>query len=107
MRGWIYKTDEAGNPRRFSSHREAAWWATLRAGTLFGPMIALGAVRTLYLLFFSAPHIKVQVTIFVTLLVSAFWICASAIVYLYLNLAGGIMSRAERSKFERQHTVRH
>ena len=39
MRGWIYKTDGEGRPRRFLSHREAALWATIETGTLAGPVV--------------------------------------------------------------------
>lgn len=96
---WIYKTDEEGRPRRFLSHREAAWWAALRTGTVAGPIVLyafLGAFLetagpgmplTERFAYFSLPAAVFLV-----------WLAVVGTVYLYLVLSGGVMAPDERRR---------
>jgi hypothetical protein len=99
-RRWIYKTDESGRPRRFLSHREAAWWAALKTGKFAGPIMIwmipatiLAAVPgrgTPGLWWMALPILG---TLFLL------WLMATGTVYLYVALSGGVMNRAERQEY--------
>lgn len=51
MRKWIYKSDEAGKPRRFLNHREAALWAVTTVGKVFGTFALYWLVSSVFYAF--------------------------------------------------------
>lgn len=92
-RGWAYKTDAAGRPRRFLSHREAAWWAVRRVGAFFSPFLASSILWALL----GSPYERSTVLPVVAVLASV-WLAVVGTVYLYLALSGGVMDKAERRR---------
>ena len=100
MRGWMYKTDEEGRPRRFLSHREAAWWAALKTGTLAGPVV-LYAFLTAFLETAGPgmPLAQRAIYFFVPTALIVLWLCVVGAVYLYLVLSGGVMGETERRRY--------
>jgi hypothetical protein len=94
-RGWAYETDAAGRPRRFLSHREAAWWAARRVGTFFLPLLA---PPVLWALFGAASPGRWLAALLVVAAVACVWLTVVGTVYLYLALSGGVMGKAERRR---------
>lgn len=111
VRDVLQPRDEAGSPRRFRSHREAL---TRIAGSLagHGPKLLLNflwlallwlawkAGRTLFLgepldLLPLEPGFAVAVPVAFLL---ALWVLSTALLYGYVALSGGVMSRAERDR---------
>lgn len=97
MREWMYKTDEAGRPRRFVSHREAAWWAARKVGTFFLPLLVS---PILWALFGSDSPYRWSAVPPVVAGVILLWLLAVGSIYLYLALSGGVMGEAERRRRE-------
>lgn len=98
-RRWIYKTDGEGRPRRFLSHREAAWWAVLRTGTVAGPVVLyvflgafLGTAGPGMPLAERAAYFSLPAAVFLI------WLVVVGAVYLYLVLSGGVMAPDERRR---------
>lgn len=105
MRKWMYKTDEAGKPRRFLGHGEAATWSMLTVGKLFGTIAglmllnaAVGAYRD------GDPWSSLFVP---TLAVAwlAIWLPASLALYLYVSLSGGVMDEEARRRYHNNETL--
>lgn len=96
MRKWAYKTDGAGRPRRFLSHREAAWWAARRVGTFFLPLLAS---PILWAIFGSDSSSRWLSALPLIVAVACVWFAVVGAIYLYLALSGGIMGEAERQRF--------
>ena len=90
LRRWIYQTDEEGGPRRFLSHREAAWWATLKTGKLAGPFVLYVFLRA----FFGSagpgiPLAQRAAHFFLPVALLLLWVLVVGMVCLYLALSGG------------------
>ncbi len=96
MRIWRYKRDADGRPRHFESHREVLVWALKSTGAIFGPFLGVAAVSAIYSLFTSEAPIQTEAAIVVATSVAVLWLASSAVMYLYVALSGGIMSRDER-----------
>ena len=92
-RGWAYETDEAGRPRLFRSHREAAWWAARRVGVVFVPLLVYTFARALF--GFDGPY-PWSAILYVAAGVVLASLATVGAVYLYLALSGGIAGRGER-----------
>lgn len=114
VRDVLQPRDEAGAPRRFRSHREALTRiASLLAG--HGPKLSLNFVWLALLwlawaftrtLFFGEPLdlIPAQPGLIAVMLVTvplALWVVGTALIYVYVTLSGGVMSRAERNRTRR------
>lgn len=95
MPKWIYKTDEAGRPRRFLSHREAAWWAARKVSVVFVPLLVYPFVWALF--GFGSPYPWSAVLFVATGVILASPTTVGA-VYLYLVLSGGVMGEADRRR---------
>ena len=95
-REWIYKTDPAGRPRRFLSHREAAWWAVRRVGVFFLPLFS-GPI--LWALFGPGSPGRWPEALPVVLAIACVWAAVVGTVYIYLALSGGVMGEAERRRY--------
>ncbi len=105
MRRWIYKTDEAGKPRRFLDHREAALWATLTVGK---PLGAFSLTGLLALVFNPSADETVgwlALTAVVLAIALSAWLLASAVLYLYVSLSGGVMDREARRRYRNDETT--
>lgn len=107
MRTWIFKTDEDGKPRRFLSHREAAMWTASRVGAFFGLISVFGVARAIYEAFTSPSAFERQALIMILISLAVIWLGVCAVVYLYIVLSGGVMSRAERERRERTEALPH
>lgn len=98
-RKWRYRTDVAGRPRRFLSHREAAWWAALTAGKFASPLLLYASLMAfvhsagpgLALAERAAPFSVVAMLV-------AFWLAGSGVLYLFVTLSGGVAGRDERRR---------
>lgn len=95
MGRWIYKTDEAGRPRRFLSHREAAWWAMLNVAKVAGPVALFGFLRVLFELGVAAGWTTFLYLASRLLLLG---LLACGVLYLYVALSGGVMARSGRGR---------
>ena len=95
MRKWAYKTDAAGRPRRFLSHREAAGWAVRRVGAFFLPLLVS---PVLWAVFHPDAPSQRSTALPVVFAVACVWLAVVGAVYLYLALSGGVMSEAERRR---------
>ncbi len=104
MQQWIYKTNEAGAPRRFLSHREAAWWAMIEVlkfaaprvwPLILGPII-LSFAPNLFPGPTSAARLVAGLAVGATL---ALWLGVSGVIYLYIALSGGVMDAVDRRKY--------
>jgi hypothetical protein len=122
-RRWRYKRDEEGRPRRFLSHREAFLWSTRRIGfyalllllplgsfSLLGLVGALGrrVVRTTDGELPGWEDVgawMLAVSVLVLSLLSLLSLLAGAY-YLYIALAGGVMSRDERQRYHEEREAR-
>ncbi len=96
MRKWPYKTDDAGRPRRFLSHGEAAWWAVRRVGTFFLPLLVS---PILWAIFDPAAPSQRLTALPLVAAVACVWLSVVGAVYLYLALSGGVMGEDERRRF--------
>ena len=97
MRGWSFRRDAAGRPRRFLSHGEALLWSLC-----IGLAVAFGFAAPVlfrYLLYsiglqdeqpFSFVRVMFPVFVFLTV---------SVLLYLYIALSGGVMDRAARRRY--------
>jgi hypothetical protein len=94
-RGWAYETDAAGRPRRFLTHREAAWWAACRVGVVFVPLLVYTFARVLF--GFDGPY-PWSAILYVAAGVVLASLATVGAVYLYLALSGGVMGKAERRR---------
>ena len=98
-RRWIYKTDEEGRPRRFLSHREAAWWAARRTGTVAGPFVLYALLRAFLETAGPGMPLAERAAYFsLPAVVFLLWLAAMGAVYLYLVLSGGVMAPDERRR---------
>lgn len=106
MRGWIYKTDDAGKPRRFLGHGEAVLWALLTVGKV------IGGIAVLMLLNSAVAAYRdwgAWVYTFIPALVGfwlAVWPCVSLALYLYVSLSGGVMDDEARQRYRNNETLR-
>ena len=102
-RRWLYKTDGKGTPRRFFSHREAAWWAVLTTGKVAAPFLLLVFVRAFFAAFDSwaparfSPDWAIIFTVAALFLVV--WPLTAGLLYLYVALSGGVMARLEWERY--------
>jgi hypothetical protein len=92
MRQWVYKTDDKGRPRRFTSHREAIGWAALKVGRYAGPVVGLGAAA----LIFDPEGLGREFILLLTLMVVVLCAAVVALLYAYVALSGGVMGSDER-----------
>lgn len=95
MRRWLYKTDEAGRPRRFLSHRELLLWAALNVGGYVGPPLGLGLVIAI----FDPQGVGREIVLALMAMVLAACVVGVVGIYLYVALSGGVMSREERAGY--------
>jgi hypothetical protein len=100
MDRWPYKTDEAGAPRRFLSHREAASWTARKVGKYAGAFalcVVLGSTLR------RADEYSVPALAYNAAIVAALALFGGLVVavglYLYIALYGGVMNRAERRRY--------
>lgn len=95
MKGWLYKTDDSGRPRRFLSRREVIPWAALKTGRCAGPAPAIGLVTAI----FDPQGLGREV--FLSLAVMVFAACALAVagIYVHVALSGGVMGSEERGRY--------
>lgn len=106
MRRWIYKTDQAGKPRRFLNHREAFLWALTTVGKLFG-------VAALYLLVGSIFDLRgsgevgwsMMLTLMLLAIVLAIGLLIAFAMYLYVALSGGVMDDEARRRYRNNDTL--
>lgn len=89
-----------GQARRFLSHREAAWWATLKTGKLAGPVL----LYTFFRAFFESagpgiPLAQRAAFFFVPGALLFLWVLVAGVACLYLALSGGVMDREERRRY--------
>ena len=104
MRSWIYKTDEAGKPRRFLNHGEAILWALLTVGKLLGALALIMLLNSL----FDPDRGEIRLSILTPILVVillATWSSISLILYLYVMLSGGIMDDRARQRYRNNETL--
>jgi hypothetical protein len=73
------------------------FWALKLTGAIFGPVLGISMVSAIYDLFVPEAPIRTEAAVMVTASVAVFWLGASGVVYLYIVLSGGIMSRDERT----------
>jgi hypothetical protein len=93
---WPYKTDSAGKPRRFLSHREAASWTALKVGKFFGLALLFVLLEALI---FPEESGRMDSAVYSAFLLVVFWLLISAALYLYVALSGGVMGRDERRRY--------
>ncbi len=92
MRKWAYKTDAAGRPRRFLSHREAAGWAVRRVGTFFLPLLVS---PVLWAVFHPDAPSQRLTALPVMFAVACVWLAVVGGVYLDLALSVVVMTDDE------------
>ena len=105
VRKWIYKSDEAGKPRRFLDHREAALWALMTVGKVFGAYalywlvsLVVGALR-------DGGSGWPTLTFALTSIALVTWLLVSLFLYLYVALSGGIMDDEARRRYRNNETL--
>lgn len=103
----MYKTDEAGKPRRFLDHGEAALWAVVTVGKVFG-------VFALYLLasfvFDALRNGEVggpMLTLVPAAIMVLAWLFVTLVLYLYVALSGGVMDSEARRRYRNNETSRY
>jgi hypothetical protein len=75
------------------------WWALTRVGKFAGVAVAILLVRAIYEYFTSDDR---YVAFIVSGVMLALWVVVSAVVYLYVTLSGGVMSRDQRTRLGRR-----
>ena len=99
MRKWIYKSDEAGKPRRFLDHREAAVWALTTVGKVFGAFALYWLLNSVFYTFRDGELGGAMLTLIPAAVMLAAWLLISAVLYLYLVLSGGVMDDKARRRY--------
>lgn len=105
MRKWIYKSDEAGKPRRFLNHREAALWSMTTVGKVFGALVLYWLINSIFITFSSGEFGGPVLTFVVAAIMLVAWLLISAVLYLYLALSGGVMDDEARRRYRNNETL--
>jgi len=90
VREWIYKSDEAGKPRRFLNHREAILWAMITVGKVFGALALYWLINFIFVAFTDGELGGAMLTFMLTAILLVAWLLISLILYLYVALSGGV-----------------
>lgn len=98
-RRWIYKTDDAGAPRRFPGHREALSWAALKIGKLVGAFALFGLLGSAIETYRDGQTGWPTFTFVLAAVWLAIWLSVSLVLYLYVALSGGVMDREGRRRY--------
>lgn len=101
----MYKTDEAGKPRRFLGHGEAAVWSLLGVGRFIGVLALFGLLNSVLAAYRDG---EIWRSAFVPVLAAgwlAIWLGVSLVLYLYVSLSGGIMDDAARRRYRNNETL--
>ena len=106
MRKWIYKFDAAGKPRRFLDHREAALWALMTTGKVFGALALYWLLNSIFYTFRDGELAGAVLTLVPAAVMVAAWLLVSAVLYLYLVLSGGVMDDEARRRYRNNETLR-
>lgn len=106
MRKWIYKSDEAGKPRRFLNHREAALWATMTVGKVFGAFALYWLISSIFYSVRAGELGGAMPTLVFAAFMLAAWLLASGVLYFYLALSGGVMDDEARRRYRNNETLR-
>lgn len=96
MRKWHYKADEAGRPRRFLSHAEAARWVFLKVAKFSATPVLIALANALLLHTFFDYRLSLSFIFLAVASLLILLLLVSAAMYLYLSLSGGIIGREER-----------
>ena len=105
VRKWIYKSDEAGKPRRFLDHREAALWATMTVGKVSGAFALYWLLNSVFYTFRGGELAGATLTLAPLAVMLAAWLLVSAVLYLYLVLSGGVMDDEARRRYRNNETL--
>ena len=102
MRGWSFKKDAEGRPRRFLGHGEAALWS-LRSGAVVAGVFA-APVLFRSLLDLVGPVDGPPFNSLDLVIPAMIWATASLLLYLYIALSGGVMDREARRRYRNGET---
>jgi small-conductance mechanosensitive channel len=105
VREWIYKSDEAGKPRRFLNHREAILWAMITVGKVFGALALYWLINFIFVAFTDGELGGAMLTFMLTAILLVAWLLISLILYLYVALSGGVMDDAARRRYRNNETL--
>ncbi len=106
MRKWIYKSDEAGKPRRFLNHREAALWAMMTVGKVFGALALYWLINFVFVTFRDGEFGGRMLTFVVAAIMLVTWLGTSLVLYVYVALSGGVMDDEARRRYRNNETLR-
>ena len=98
-RRWIYKTDDAGAPRRFLGHREVLLWAGLKVGRTTSPFALFGLLGSVVETYRDGLSGWPVFTLMLAVGWLAIWLSVSLAIYLYVALSGGVMDREDRRRY--------
>ena len=105
MRRWLYKTDEAGKPRRFLDHREAALWALTTVGKVFGIFALYFSASFVVDAFGEAEFGNLGLALVPAAMIALAWLFISLVLYLYVTLSGGVMDNEARRRYRNNETL--
>ena len=105
MRKWIYKADEAGKPRRFLDHREAALWAVTTVGKFFGAYALYWLVSLVFGALRNGGSGWPTLTFALLAIPLTIGLLVSLVLYLYVALSGGIMDDEARKRYRNNETL--
>ena len=105
-RGWIYKTNEAGKPRRFLNRREAAVWAGLTVGKPVGVIAFYVLLNAAIDAYRGADAWRSSFVVALAVVWGAIWLGVSLALYVYVALSGGVMDEEARHRYRNNETVR-
>jgi apolipoprotein N-acyltransferase len=105
VRKWIYKSDESGKPKRSLNHREAALWALMTVGKVFGALALYWLINFIFVAFRDGEVGMPMITFMVAAIMLATWLLISAVLYLYVALSGGVMDDEARRRYRNNETL--
>lgn len=105
VRRWIYKADEAGKPRRFLDHREAALWAVTTVAKLSGAYALYWLVSLVFGVLGEGGSGWPAFTFALLAISLTIGLLFSLVLYLYVALSGGIMDDEARKRYRNNETL--
>ncbi|QIN82584.1 hypothetical protein GBA63_07970 [Rubrobacter tropicus] len=106
MRRWLYKTDEAGKPRRFLDHREAALWAVTTVCKVFGVFALYFLIDSVLVPSRDGEFGEPVLTFMLLAVLLVIGLLISLVLFLYVTLSGGVMDDAARRRYRNNETLR-
>lgn len=105
MRRWIYKTDEAGKPRRFLNHREAVLWALTTVGKVSGVVALYLLVGSIFGPLGGGEVGRSVLTLVPLAIMLTIGLLIAFAMYLYVALSGGVMDDEARRRYRNNETL--